>query len=271
MSVAAIGSSIGGVIFSPCVEYLISEFGWRSSDKVMGIFIFVICVPVTAIIIRTHPSEIGESPYGSVIEEKKTKKSEKRIDGKQRKQSIYVLFLIGIFCMTFANGAALQLPTYLMDLHYSPSLAAGVVSAYMFVGVAGKLLLGWMVDYFGVKVAAVYNCVVGAIAFICFIFAGHEKMLLGIIIFFGLTSGITSMLPTLLTGTLFVQHNYADVYGVVVSVNRFGGGIGTLLVSILFDVTGNYDVIWPLCFCMMICTMLCILLCFVEQRKIRIR
>lgn len=273
ISVAAIGSSIGGVLLSPFVEFLISEFGWRHADRIMGIFIFIICVPVTTLVFRNRPQEIGVHPYGfyknTQIKNDNCKTPEKSKAGRNVRK-IYILFLCGIFCMTFANGAALQLPTYLMDLHYSPELAAKVVSGYMFVGIAGKLLLGWIVDRFGVKIAVIYNCLVGALAFFCFIFAHLEGVLSGIILFFGLTSGITSMLPTLLTTALFGQQNYASVYGIVVSVNRFGGGIGTLLVAVLFDMTGNYRVIWPLCLGMMFTTMLCILICLVKKESVNI-
>lgn len=270
ISVAAIGSSVGGVILSPFVNYLIVELGWRHADQIMGILIFFICVPLTYFVIRNKPSDVGICAFGKKDEQSESLKEE--VSGRSHKKiqmdyKIFVLFLIGIFCMTFANGAALQLPTFLMDIHYSSSKAAATVSGYMLVGIGGKLLLGWIVDHFGIKKAVVYNCIVGALSFICFIFAGNEKMIIGIILFFGLTSGITSMLPTLLTSAIFEEQNYASVYGIVVSVNRLGGGIGTLMVAILFDITGKYSVIWPLCFFMMLFTMFCILICFELKLK----
>lgn len=268
ISVAATGSSIGGVILSPFLNFLIVEFGWRRADQLMGILIFVVCVPMTFLVIRNKPQDIGTCALGennekSIIE--KATKSEKNIKKINRK--VLVLFLISIFCMTFANGAALQLPTFLIDIQYSSTQAATVVSGYMFVGIIGKLLLGWIVDHYGIKKAVVYNCLVGAIAFLCFLSARSQIMLIWIVLFWGLTSGITSMLPTLLTSTIFVNQNYASVYGVVVSVNRFGGGIGTLMVATLFDLTGNYIIIWSLCFLMMFLTMLCVLYCINTTRN----
>ena len=47
------------------------------------------------------------------------------------------------------------------------------------------------------------------------------------IVLYGLVSGITSVMPTLLTSTIFGNKDYGPIYGMVVSVNRFGGGIGT--------------------------------------------
>ena len=60
-------------------------------------------------------------------------------------------------------------------------------------------------------------------------------------------SGITSSMPTLLTSKIFGNRYYGPIYGMAVSVNRFGGVAGTLLVSLIYDITKNYSIIWPVC------------------------
>ena len=80
-------------------------------------------------------------------------------------------------------------------------------------------------------------------------------------------SGITSVMPTLLTSTIFGNKDYGPIYGMVVSVNRFGGGIGTLLVSFLFDLTGDYSIIWPACLICMALTFFLLLLCMSMSKK----
>ena len=288
VSCAAIGSSFGGVILSPLVEHLISSFGWRSSDKIMGIVLFLICVPIAWFVIHGKPADLGLRPYGAeeLIEAVKgagprataavsdASNNEIRIVRKKFDVSeaarcpIFYLLVLAVFFMTFANGAALQLPTYLMDIGYAPSFAARAVSAYMAIGIPGKLLLGQIVDRFGIKAAACYNCTIAALAFICFINAENDATLVGIVVFFGLASGISSMIPTLLTARFFGGSSYGPVYGIIISANRLGGGLGTLLVATLFDLTGVYHIIWPLCFLMMILAMTSILLCFQRAKAL---
>lgn len=335
VSCAAIGSSFGGVLLSPFVEYLISSYGWRNADRFMGLLLLAVCVPAACLIVRSRLEDIGLRPYGAKGapvdgNSVQTRDSGHGSDGAAANNTIlcgssssavsvfsstacshsagvlndastctparsagiasevplgdptpalrlvrkrmgisealrypvFYLLLLAVFGMTFANGAALQLPTYLMDIGYSPGFAARTVSCYMAVGIPGKLLLGYLVDRFGLKIASVYNCSLAILAFVCFILAESCAALPGIIIFFGLTSGISSMMPTLLTACFFGGSSYGPIYGIIVSANRLGGGIGTLLVAILFDLTGAYHIIWNCCLVMMLVTLFAILLCF---------
>lgn len=183
------------------------------------------------------------------------------------KTPILYVFLLSVFAMTFATGAALQLPAYLVDIGYSSATAAKAASAYMIVGILGKLLLGQVVDKFGEKIATVYICGVGVLSFVFFIFAKNPAALVIMVIAYGLGSGITSVMPALLTSKIFGNRDYGPIYGVVMSINRFGGVIGTVLVSALFDLTKSYAIIWPTCVVAMALTMFAILYCMAESKK----
>lgn len=120
-----------------------------------------------------------------------------------KKSPLLYLFLLAVFGMVFATSAALQIPAYLTDIGYGSAVAARVVAAYSAVAIAGKLILGSVIDKFGEKTGSAYICIVGILAFICFVLAKNRIFLYGIILFWGLGSGITSVLPTLLTSKIF--------------------------------------------------------------------
>ena len=125
----------------------------------------------------------------------------------------------------------------------------------------------FLIDKFGEKTGSAYICIVGILAFICFVLAKNRIFLYGIILFWGLGSGITSVLPTLLTSKIFGNRDYGPIYGIVLSVNRFGGVIGTVLVSLLFDLTGDYTIIWPACVASMVLALAAIMICLNRSGK----
>lgn len=259
ISIASIGSSVGGVIFSPLTESWISNYGWRVSDRIVGGIMLVICVPLVYLIVRSFPKDIGLRPYGVAENTNKEATKEKKQEevygmtvSEAKKSPQLYLLLTSIFFMTIATGAALQMPTYLADIGYGTAIAAKAVSGYMAIGIVGKILIGTICDKKGVKFGTIYSCGVGILAFVCFIIAGSRIGFLGMIVFYGLACGITAVMPALLTSRIFGTKDYGPIYGWVVSINRFGGGIGTLLVSLLFDITGNYSIIWPVCTAAMI-------------------
>lgn len=274
ISVATIGTSIGGVIFNPVVEKLISSYGWRTADRVTGALMFVITVPCLYAIIRNRPKDKGLLPYGVTdiaALKGNTQQKQEVLTGMTMKEAmkspILYLFLFAVLAMTFANGAALQTPTYLADIGYGTAVAARAASAYAAVGILGKLILGSIVDKFGEKKGVIYICSIATIAYICFIFARSRVAFFGLILFYGLSTGMVSVMPTLLTSKIFGNRDYGPIYGVVVSVNRFGGIVGNLLVSLLFDITGNYSIIWPACAVMIVLTLISILACMAMSKK----
>lgn len=276
ISISSLGISLGGVILSPIVERLISNYGWRMADKVLGGITLVILVPVVLLLIRSKPKDMGLQPYGAegvdlsaaANAAKKPALTGMTVAEARRSPMLY-LFLIAVFCMTFANGAALQMAAYLTDIGYESATAAKAVSAYSAVAIFGKLLLGAILDKFGDKKGSAYVCITGVLTFICFSFAKQQIFFYGMILFWGLTAGITNVLPTLLTSKIFGNRDYGPIYGTVLSANRFGGVIGNVLVSVLYDITKSYTIIWPTCVACMVFTLATILFCLRRADKMK--
>ena len=66
---------------------------------------------------------------------------------------------------------------------------------------------------------------------------------------------------------IFGTRDYGPIYGMVVSVNRFGGVIGNVLVSLLFDITKSSAAVWPVCVAAMVLTLVAILYCMSASKK----
>ena len=266
ISTASLGISVGGVIFSPLIGALIASGGWRFSNQIVGLIMLVVMLPCTILIVRSTPKAKNLQPFGTDETTPGTGNSStpKNVYGmtfkEARRSPILWAFLVAVFGMTFATGAALQIPTYLIDIGWE-QYSALAVSAYSAIGIAGKLLLGMIVDKVGEKKGSMYICIMGIIAFAAFIFAANPVALVIMVVSYGLFSGITSVMPPLLTSKIFGNRDYGPIYGMVMSVNRFGGIIGNVLVSLLFDLTKSYAVIWPVCVAAMALTLAAILYC----------
>ena len=76
MSIAMVGSSIGGTILSPIIGNLIASQGWRFTYKAVGITRLVILVPLVLLVIRRTPADMGTKAYGA-DEEGETGKARK--------------------------------------------------------------------------------------------------------------------------------------------------------------------------------------------------
>lgn len=64
MGIATAGIGIGTMVLLPFSQFLISNFGWRSSYLIIAAFPLIIILPVSRLL-RLNPSDKGLLPYGA--------------------------------------------------------------------------------------------------------------------------------------------------------------------------------------------------------------
>lgn len=276
VSTASLGISAGSAIFNPLLQSIITNMGWQTADRVSALIIAVVMIPLVLLIVRATPKEKGLQPLGlnkqmGAGQPQGGKQGESTgLTLKQARSTpaFYVLLFI-TFSVTFVTGAALQLSAYLTDIGYTPAAAATAIAVNSVVSLVGKVLLGFSFDKLKLKTSSALVFVTGIVTFLCFTFARNIVALGVALVLWGFASGVTSIMTPLWTSTIFGTKDYGSIYGWVLSVNRFGGIVGTYLVSLLFDLTGSNDLIWPICVVVMLLSMIGIFYCLNASRKWR--
>ena len=142
-----------------------------------------------------------------------------------------------------ANGASLQFPPALQEA-VGFQVAGTVVSIYLLVGVFGKLLLGRIADKYGINHAIIFGASTLALSFVSMLLVDKPfgPWLVAIVFGFGLALG--SVLPPLVTSSIYGRKMYGEAYGFVQSSTQVGAAFGPLLVSFIFDSSGSYRFAW---------------------------
>ena len=65
MSLAMAGIGVGGTIFSPILTYLLENYGWRMTYRIMALIIFVIALPTAMFILKKKPEDMGLVALGA--------------------------------------------------------------------------------------------------------------------------------------------------------------------------------------------------------------
>lgn len=242
IAIALAGSGLGGMLFNPLANYLITTYSWQTAYMILGGILAITTIPVALFVVRLHPSEIGLKAYGDTAESTETIADLKGFTlGESVKTPGFwllglVLLLIGVMNM----GVQHHVPAYLNDIGHSPAFAANIVAIFMGVLVLGKVVLGSIFDRFGSRVGVIFIFTVFALA--SFILTGSQ--IAAVAILFGLVFGFANAIMTipapLLTAELFGQKNYGVIYGVMSICYTLGSGIGMPLSGSIFDKTGSY-------------------------------
>ncbi|MGX7092191.1 MFS transporter [Hutsoniella sourekii] len=258
-SIAFAGISAGGFILSPTVTGMIQNLGWRQAYFVYAIIVIVIALVLGLFVIRRTPEEIGLKPYGYQeadieLEDANSDQPAESDDDldvnlpvkETLTSAFFIMLLLGAVANGLANGGGLQFAPALQE-YQSLEVASWTVSAYLLVGVFGKLLMGWIDDKFGLKVTLFSGLGAMALAFVSMLFIGTSWGPWALVITFGgLGIGTGTVLPPIVTSCIYSNDRYPEAYGYVTSATQIGTAIGPLIVPLIFDLTGHYNPAWIL-------------------------
>lgn len=249
MSIAMVGSSIGGTILSPIIGNLIASQGWRFTYKAVGITRLVILVPLVLFVIRRTPGEMGARAYGADEggEAGKARKADrewnvplKEVKGKP----MFWCFVLGCTLISATAAVITQIPASVMDAGYATTTAASIASLYLFIAIPGKLILGHIYDRYGVKAGILFGNTMFFLSVICLIFIKHQTFLYLMAILFGFGTCIGTVSAPVITSGIFGTKHYAEIYGFLSLFPSVGYALGGPLIASAYDLTGSYNIAW---------------------------
>lgn len=257
MSLAMAGIGIGGFVFSPVITYLLGEYGWRITYRLMALIVLIFALPSAVFLLKRSPEEVGLKPYGFEEESDAKQQSDTvsrstfRLSVSESKTKLFFwLMLLGMLFNGLINGGALgQFPPALEEMH-GAAVQATIISMYSIIGVFGKIILGWINDRFGVSASAIAGCAAFGISFFFMLMGNNVTMLYIMAILFGIGDAIGTLTPPLVTGAVFGKEKYGEAYGIANSFSQIGLSLGSLMVAAIYDMSGTYHFAWILLFVM---------------------
>jgi nitrate/nitrite transporter NarK len=231
LSIVVAGSSIGSIFLPSLVQRSIASYGWRQTYLLLAMLPLLIGAPLTWLFVRTsdrvltkakHP-ETGVSWKNAVVT-----------------RGFWILAL-GVCCVSLSeNGALAHLAPMLSDRGLGLAEAALVTSILGGSGLAGRLLLGWLLDYLeGSQIAAMSLLFAGAGVYLLAHSSSFRSAALGAL-FAGLGMGCELDLIPYMLRRYYGLRSFSALYGTVYCVFCLAGGLAPLLLGHVFDATGSY-------------------------------
>lgn len=266
MSLAMAGIGVGGTIFSPILTYLLENFGWRNTYRIMALVILVIALPTALFILKKKPEDMGltalgadEAPAAGAAKAAPAKNKELRLSVSESKGKLFFwLLLIGMLTNGLINSGALgQFPPAMQESH-GAAVQATIISLYSLVGIGGKIILGWINDKYGVTASSIFGCVTFGLAFVFILLSANGVgFLYAMAIVFGLGNAIGTVSPPLVTAEVFGKEKYSEAYGIANSFSQVGLSLGSLMVAAMYDMAGNYTLAWIVLLVFTVATLVC--------------
>ncbi len=236
LSIVVAGSGVGSLFFPPLLQHAITAYGWRNAYLMLAALPLFLGAPLTFFI---APSPRARTAFQAAQAQTDS------VSGLDWRSALatrgFWLIALGVCCMSLAeNGALVHLAPMLSDRGLKPEDAALLVSTLGGSSVAGRLLLGWILDYFeGSYIAAGSLLMAGGGLFLLARGQSLPTALVAATIA-GLGMGCEFDLMPYMLKRYFGMRSFSTMYGLIYTVYAAAGAAAPVIVGRIYDVSGSY-------------------------------
>jgi MFS family permease len=238
---ATAAGSFGQFLFPPIGNILIDSFGWHQALVIFSFSVLLVMPLSLALATRSsgnQPTSAGPAPApGQSIRQALTEAFQHRS---------YVLLVLGFFTCGFQLAfITAHLPAYLKDAGLSAAVGGWTLAVIGLANAVGSLTAGWLTTRMSKRWLLAWIYFGRSIAITGFILLPPSPTTS---ILFGITIGLlwlstippTSSLVMLMFGTKYM----AMLYGFAFFSHQVGGFLGVWLGGLLYEIYGNYSLVW---------------------------
>jgi MFS family permease len=238
------GTALGGSLMTLAANHAIVRGGWRAGYVTLAVPMFVVAIPVVLLMVRTRPAASAAAPVS--VADATASLPGLEVAEALRGRSFWMI-CIAQFCFALAvAGGGLHLITYLINVGYSASSAASVMSTLFLALAIGKLAYGFVADRFSGRISLFVALSVTAVGLLMVLSLSNRLMLVPFILVFGLSFGTPLVLvPVVMVESLGLKR-FGSLAGLAGLPNTLGAFLGPVIGGKLFDVTGSYTLTFEL-------------------------
>ena len=228
MGLAFAGVGVGSITLLPWLQLLIESAGWRAACVAMGLLILVVLAPIN-LLLRKRPQDVGLQPDGDAApaSDAPGRPASNVVDAawaavdwtlsRAIRTARFWWIAFGYSCGLYAWYAVQVHQTkYLIEIGFSPIVAAWALGLVSLVGIPGQIALGHISDRIGrewVWTASSLGFVVCYLALILLRQSPSEPLLYVMIAAQGaLGYGLTSIFGAIVA-EIFEGKHYGSIFG----------------------------------------------------------
>ncbi|MGH7266419.1 MAG: MFS transporter, partial [Candidatus Rokuibacteriota bacterium] len=258
IGVAFSGVGIGSIVLFPGLQALIGHAGWRAACLTLAALLAALLIPLNLLFQRHRPEDLGLRPDGDERDDRgatgRGGTPSNVVDpawaavdwtlARAIRTSRFWWVFLGFFAGLFPWYAVQVHQTkYLVEIGFTPGVAAYALGLVGLTGVAGQIALGNLSDRIGREWAWTLACLGFALCYvILLVMPAHPTpaLLYLMVAAQGLLGyGLASVFGAI-PAELFQGRHYGTVFGTLALAANAGAGTGPWVTGVIHDRTGGY-------------------------------
>jgi MFS family permease len=240
MGIAYSAFGVGTVLFVPLVQYLVGEYDWRTSYRIMGVALLA----VAPIVMLGLPWKTFAAGHPRLHAEEKKRATEGYTLAAALRSPVF-WGLVQVFFCTAAGmfSIVVQLVAFFVDRGFSPITAATAFGVVGLLSAASVMGSGVAADRFGYRQTVSLSFVgtaSGMLLLLLMTMTPSTLLLVCFVPLFGLCMGVRGPIVSSVAARYFAGPRVATIYGLIYAANALGAALGAFAGGLLHDLTGGY-------------------------------
>ena len=249
-----IGWAFVTAILPPVILSLIHQFGWRWTYVLLGIAVWIILLPILAVIFRNRPEDVGQHLDGlAPIENLATAKVSTVVDEPfpdypaftlkeaQRTPAYWIMFVYTTLFGMIVTAIFFNLLPYFTSMGLTETQAAATYTTMAIASVITQLLAGYLADRTPLNWLFSLAIVFFIVSIWMLVGATTPLRAHGYAVFMGLTQGFAGVVGGTLWARYYGREHLGKIRGSVFTAGVVGSSAGPFLMGLLYDNTGSYQ------------------------------
>lgn len=233
-------SGIFGMIGNPLINSIILFHGWRAAYLFLSIMMLLILLPVSVLLIRFHPGDVGLSPYGA------DKAISSHSAGIKKRGSMRVvvhmppfwLLILGVFVISLLVSFSSYMSPIGVFAGYSATIGAWMASCCMAGNMFFKILTGWLYDRFGLN-RSMRICLSAMLIGSGLLLVDSITARLIASFLFGSSMSFNMAFVPIIIRDIFGNHGYSTLLSYSSMTTTMGNALSNVLLGKLIDTLGQ--------------------------------
>lgn len=265
LGISLSGFGVGAAIIPSFAQMMIEIYGWRMAYLGFAAAILCVSLPMTILLLKEHPQEMGLCPDGNSDNEVTDTSAAMNIGltgSEAAKTKSYWLILVSFLLVGVGITSILaHLVPMLIDRGVEPRTAALCMTALGVGLIFGRILAGFLMDYFFAPYVTATFLLGLVTGIIIFALGTSNGLVFVAAMFVGLATGSEISEIAYICSRYFGQRSFGQIYGIMFAAFQFGSAFGAPLMGIYHDKVGNYiGALWFVAIIVLIGTCLVIML-----------
>lgn len=249
VAIGAMGISMSALFLPTLSTMLIGSVGWRHAWAVLGVMIWVIVIPASALIMRRRPEDYGLNPDGddsSIESQVRAGQVQEEVRWTRRQAvrtpALWMLIITFGIGSTGLGAMLLHLIPYLTDIGFSATQAAAGFGMIGLAGLLSKPFWGLSLERFQTRFCAATDFLLFALSLVLILSINGIVMMYVAIFVLGLGIGGVITVQEVVWANYFGRLTLGTVRSIGRPFTIVTSAGGPVFASVAYDVGGSYRI-----------------------------